>query len=708
MPTPVQITTADISFNDNGTPVSSTFDDVYFSNNNGLKETHYVFVENNRLLERWDACESGHFIIAETGFGTGLNFLVTLKLFNEFRQQHPSHPLKQLYFTSFEKFPIGLNDLTQALKAWPELAQEAQQLIAQYPLPISGCHRLNFNVEQTQGVFLDLWLGDVNETLPLLPTHLHGSVNAWFLDGFAPSKNPDMWQDTLFEYVALLTAPNGTFATFTAAGLVRRSLQRVGFDIEKKKGFGKKREMLRGVKPATSSNVETSFESSSTGHPPPETKLRLREHAGPRYWQRTRLSTPKSTSEANTNQPAHIGIVGGGLAGLNCAYSLLQHGHRVTLFERAETLAHGASGNKQGGFYPHLTVDVNITSQLYALSFLYAKRRYQSLHAQGFAFEHDNCGVLLLGFNEKQRERQQTLIEQQHWPESLIHGVSQREAQQIANLSLECGGLFMPGAGWINPGSLVQALASACQQYDTFKIHLSSPVTAFEKCDQGWHLSLPEDKQIHTDVVILATGHVSAKTAPLQGLPFQSVRGQVEIVPSQGELANLSTVLCHKGYLTPALSGTHALGATFVKNDDTVDYRKEEEAANLATLTKTMANTAWTHDIKTHQTGRASIRCTTPDHLPLFGNVPNLPKQKEQYKDLYKALAHHKYPYPEIEDNMYLLTGLGSRGLCTSPLLSEALACQISGKPLPLSQPLLNALSPNRFLIKRLIRRLVD
>lgn len=678
----MSIRTADISFNENGTPVSAAFDDVYFSNDNGLLETRYVFIENNHLLDRWASWTKPHFVIAETGFGTGLNFLLTLNLFKAFREQHPSHPLKQLYFTSFEKFPIAIDDLRMALNAWPELENEAQALINHYPLPIEGCHRLSFATRNDNDVFLDLWFGDVNETLPLLPTQLHGAIDAWFLDGFAPSKNPDMWQENLFRYLALLSAPEGTFATFTAAGIVKRGLQGAGFTIEKVKGFGKKREMLRGFLPKA---IELN-------------EYEQNQFQGPRYWQR------KSVAAAS---PLNISIIGGGLAGLNCAYSLLQHGHHVSIYEQGKSLAHGASGNKQGGFYPHLTVDVNLTSQFYAQSFLYARRRYRTLLQQGFSFEQDECGVLLLGFNEKQHERQQSLLAQKSWPDALINGVSQQEAENIAGVSLECGGLFMPLAGWINPASLVHALADACQTHPHFSLNLSSPIHHLQRSDSTWQLTLAEEQKVQTDVVIFATGHVSANVPELAALPFQSVRGQVEIVESQGELENLKTVLCHKGYLTPALHGSHALGATFVKNDDDVTYRHEEEHTNLATLAKTLPNTPWTNNIKTSQTGRASIRCTTPDHLPLFGSVPNVVEQKSQYQDLYKALAHHKYPYPEVQENMYLLSGLGSRGICTSPLLSEALACQISGKPLPLSQPQLNGLSPNRFLVRQLIRRKV-
>ncbi|MCY7296567.1 bifunctional tRNA (5-methylaminomethyl-2-thiouridine)(34)-methyltransferase MnmD/FAD-dependent 5-carboxymethylaminomethyl-2-thiouridine(34) oxidoreductase MnmC [Alteromonas sp. a30] len=678
------IHTADILFNETGTPVSSQFDDVYFSNDNGLLETRYVFIDNNHLLQRWQTCKQHHFVIAETGFGTGLNFLLTLQLFTQFRHENPDHPLRQLYFISFEKYPITAQDLTLALQAWPSLKEEAKQLLAQYPLPIAGCHRLSFTHAPHCEIYLDLWLGDVNTLLPTFSNTTNQSIDAWFLDGFAPSKNPDMWQEKLFQYIAQLTAPNGTFATFTAAGIVKRGLQDVGFHIEKVKGFGKKRDMLRG----TFTN-HGAFDAS-----------RLSRESEPRYWHRSSVC----------QKTRHITVIGGGLAGLNTAHALLKHGYAVSLYEGAPTLANGASGNQQGGFYPNLNIDFTLASQIYALAFLYAKRHYRTLMQQGFHFEHDTCGVLLLAFNDKQAARHAHLVEKQNWPQTLVDSVSQQQAKNIANVELPFGGLFIPEGGWINPYSLVQALSKACYAYANFELVLGTKITDMQRdLSQNkankWCLSAQGAPSLETDAVVLALGHHSRHFPTLNGLPLQSVRGQVETMSSQGELANLRTVLCHKGYLTPALNNTHALGATFGKDDETTDYRVSEEAANLHNLKHALPNMPWVENLVGKQTGRASIRCASPDRLPLMGQLPDLEKQQAQYKEIYKTYANHKYAHPTNIDNVFVLTGLGSRGLCTAPLLAEALACQISGKPLPLSQAQLNALSPNRFLIRQLIRR---
>lgn len=235
---------ANLEFNAEGTPVSRDFDDVYFSNDNGLEETRYVFLGGNHLEARFPEHPHPLFVVAESGFGTGLNFLTLWQAFDQFREAHPQAQLQRLHFISFEKFPLTRADLALAHQHWPELAPWAEQLQAQWPLPLPGCHRLLLDEGR---VTLDLWFGDINELTSKLDDSLNQKVDAWFLDGFAPAKNPDMWTQNLFNAMARLARPGGTLATFTSAGFVRRGLQEAGFTMQKRKGFGRKREMLCGV-----------------------------------------------------------------------------------------------------------------------------------------------------------------------------------------------------------------------------------------------------------------------------------------------------------------------------------------------------------------------------------------------------------------------------------------------------------------------------
>ena len=210
---------------------SEQFDDIYFSPENGLAESDFVFFEGNDLPARW-AAAGEKFTIAETGFGTGLNFLLACKKFKE----SVKHKNTELHYISFEKYPLSRDDIAEALECWrAELSSYLDAFLKMYPLRVPGFHR----VQLDDNIFLTLIFDDANDALPQLD--VPQGVDAWFLDGFAPSKNPDMWSDEIFAQMARLSAPTATFATFTAAGFVKRGLQEAGFDVHKVAGFGRKR-----------------------------------------------------------------------------------------------------------------------------------------------------------------------------------------------------------------------------------------------------------------------------------------------------------------------------------------------------------------------------------------------------------------------------------------------------------------------------------
>ncbi|HOY69376.1 MAG TPA: tRNA (5-methylaminomethyl-2-thiouridine)(34)-methyltransferase MnmD [Methylotenera sp.] len=217
----------------NGQPFATDFQDVYFSSDNGLAETDYVFLQGNDLLNRWQSLTFNTFTIFETGFGTGLNFICAADLWLK-----TAPPAAVLQFYSVEKYPLTLQSITQALQNWPQLSTIYQPFLYEYPQLLQHQTVALFNGR----VQLTLLIGDATEQL----SSLSMNTDAWFLDGFAPRKNPAMWQPALFEQMARLSTPLCTFATFTSAGDVRRGLLQAGFDVKKQAGFGKKREMLQG------------------------------------------------------------------------------------------------------------------------------------------------------------------------------------------------------------------------------------------------------------------------------------------------------------------------------------------------------------------------------------------------------------------------------------------------------------------------------
>ena len=216
---------ADVTWNDSGVPVSVQFDDPYFSLDNGLAETEHVFLAGNDLPGRF----RDGFRIAELGFGTGLNFLTTLRAWRK------SAVSGQLVFTSFEAFPMTADDMARALDAFPALEAESRELTERW----AGPERI---VTLDGGVTLEVIVGDARRMVPKWA----GQADAWFLDGFSPAKNPELWSGELMTSVAAHTVPKGTFATYTAAGFVRRTLSAAGFRVERTAGYGRKRHMTRG------------------------------------------------------------------------------------------------------------------------------------------------------------------------------------------------------------------------------------------------------------------------------------------------------------------------------------------------------------------------------------------------------------------------------------------------------------------------------
>lgn len=221
----VQNQTADVTWRSGGVPVSTRFDDPYFSLENGLEETRYVFLRGNDLPERF----RDGFHIAELGFGTGLNFLATVAAWEA------SSISGSFLFTSFEAFPMRREDMVKALAGFADIGLRVDDLNRLWK-PEGGC------IEVTPSATLQVVVGDARKTVQTWG----GRADAWYLDGFSPAKNPELWEADLLAEVAEHTVSGGTFATYTSAGFVRRGLQDAGFTVERETGFGRKRHMTRG------------------------------------------------------------------------------------------------------------------------------------------------------------------------------------------------------------------------------------------------------------------------------------------------------------------------------------------------------------------------------------------------------------------------------------------------------------------------------
>lgn len=658
---------AKIHFNQENTPVSDKFDDVYFSNQDGLAETHYVFLEGNQLWERWVNYQEAHFVIAETGFGTGLNFFAVTTLFREFRQKHPDSPLKRLYFTSFEKYPLPLDALQQAHLAYPQFSHLAQHLQQYWLNPIQGCYRFHF--DETS---LDLWFGDVAENLPQLGDYMNSKIDAWFLDGFAPSKNPDMWNEQLYQQMFRFTKPQGTFATFTAASAVRKGLENAGFNIKKRKGFGKKRECLSGQK----------------------THEKL-----------TALSTPWFHSQPANLNKQDIAIIGGGIASLCTAISLVKRGAKITIYCEAEQTALNASGNKQGAFYPQLSDDNERNIRFYIHAFAYGHQFLQWAIQQQIEFEHEFCGVALCAYSDK-TESKLNKIAALNLPSDLYQPLSQTELSKKVGLPLPFGGGFIPQGAWLAPRQLVQH-AFALLEKQGVQIKTSQKVTALSQTENGWQITTAENETFCHEVVVLANGHKLTEFEQTQKLPLYPVRGQVSQIPTSENLLKLKTVLCYDGYLTPVdqAKASHCIGASHVRDNVTREFSLTEQQENQQKIQQNIPE-EWTKEVDTSgNLARIGVRCSVRDLTPMTGAVPHFSAQQTQYQNLFN-LRRRKQPIEQASNypNLYLIGALGSRGLTSAPLLGETLASLIYGEPLPMSEDLIHNLMPNRSWVRRWLK----
>ncbi|RUR39361.1 bifunctional tRNA (5-methylaminomethyl-2-thiouridine)(34)-methyltransferase MnmD/FAD-dependent 5-carboxymethylaminomethyl-2-thiouridine(34) oxidoreductase MnmC [Vreelandella populi] len=637
-------------------PHSDAFDDVYFSREGGLAETEHVFLNTNRLPERFAAWENTRaFVIGETGFGTGLNMLCAWACF----EQHAPAGAR-LHLLSTEKYPLDRASIERALRAWPSLAGYSQVLCAQWPAPVSGVHRLHLSDRVT----LDLHYGDTTERLALLD----GQVDAWFLDGFAPSKNPQMWQPELFEAMAARSRPGATFATFTCAGIVKRGLKAAGFAWKKVPGCGRKREILAGM-------IET---------PPDDTR---------------RASTPWFTPPAPL-PTQHVAVIGAGIAGCCMAAALAKRGIKVSVIERDAPGA-GASGNRQGALYVKLAAETNLQSRFYLSGLLYSQRWLSQQPAELW----QSCGVVQLATSAKEAKRQQRFSEQHALPESVVAPLT-CGLSETAGVAIDAEhGLFYPQAGWVRPKALCKHLLG--KPNITLE---QGNVTRLDRENSAWQLQLEDGRTIKADQVVIASAHYANEFAQTANLPLQQVRGQVSEMTLPDTIEGPKRVVCAGGYVSPAIEGVLTFGASFVPNNANTDVTAEDHQRNVDELRQTLpALVAAFEEAGTPLTpqtleGRAAVRAASPDKTPYAGPVPNTPA----WQSAYALLSKDASKVPDIPGVHYLglwiSTAHGSRGLSSAPLCAELIASRLCDDPMPLEAPLVDHLHPGRRIISAIVR----
>ena len=653
---------ASLRWSDSGVPTSENFDDVYYSQDNGLEESRHVFLQASELIQRWKKPACKRFCIAELGFGTGLNFLLTWQAWRDIAPPRP-----QLHFVSIEKHPLSRRDLARALSAWPSLAHLTGQLLAAYPEPLAGQHRLLLE----EGLRLDLWWEDADDALADLAGREQRLVDAWYLDGFAPSQNEEMWSASVIDAVAALSRPGATIATFTAAGHVRRKLSTAGFSVSKIPGYGRKRECLRGVMEATSTASQT-----------------------------TGLS-PWDLSNNSQSRPEHVMVLGAGLAGCTTAAALAERGINVTVLDQG-ALSGGGSGNDQGVLYTRLSRKHSALVDFALQGFQFASNFYRALFREGELqpyLDGDLCGSFQQSNNTGEMA---ALSEVLTGLENLAQVLNAEQANRILGITQSCAGYWYPGSGWIRPAAVCRALTNR----DNIRLLEHCGTITLHSDGILWHATANGRTLARAGVAVVAVGTGTTALEPLQWLPLQTIRGQITDLPASEATGALRAALCHEGYIAPAREGTHSMGASFNLNVTDPELREEDTRDNLSKLAAAVP--AWNAELTALEPaalkGRVGYRCASPDYLPVAGPVPAFDDFVETFGALSKNARQSIAQRGRYLPGLYVNAAHGSRGLASTPLIAELLASMICDEPPPLGRTLCRALSPARFIIRDLSR----
>lgn len=531
-----------------GTPASNDFDDIYFSVDGGLEETQNVFLKANNLPQRWMERET--FYIGELGFGSGLNFLACWALW----QSTASHN-SRLHFISIEAYPWRADDLEQALRHFPELSEYSDELITQWPGQVKGVHRLHFG-----HVSLTLMHMDVDAALA---QYDGPRIDAWFLDGFSPAKNPQMWSSSIFKSLASLSANGATIGTFTGAGHVKRGLQEAGFDVERKTGFGRKRHRLE----AQYSSHNEKNEPSKTVTPPI--------------------------------------IIGSGIAGASIAKAFSRRGIKPVLIDPAPDLSNAASGNLAALVMPRLDLQDRPESRFFLNAFLYATRVYQQ---GGHVLQ---TGAVQLAKSEDEQARFEKVSAQSALSTFDMHLITKDEAEQFLDLQINppYSGLKFPRAQTIDPLATIKLFTRMCKMKQ-------ARVSKIDLQDSEWVVMDENNQEIARSAQVFVTaGADILELAGLDKLPVRFTRGQIswgdcDTVPNQPVTFG-GYALKHRGGIM--LGATH----DHVSAGQTGITRPEDDQENIEKFEALTGRKISSAKMKS----RAGIRVTTKDTLPISAQL---------------------------------------------------------------------------------------
>ena len=706
-----------LSVDDNGGLRSCRFDDIYYYAGQGAEECEHVFLNGNQLEARWQKdSDSKHFVIAETGFGTGLNFLACWDLWRKvYSEPDSNRASKTLYFYTTELYPLTRAALEKSIAHYNPYPQLAEALVNQYPDPIGGEYLLSFDSDTQHPVKLIILLGDATECLSRLehypadhaiksaPSTDSGLiVDAWLLDGYAPTKNPIMWQDSLFTLIARHSADGTTVASFSVARQVCDQLRANRFVVKKTKGFKHKRDMLTAH---FDSQQLTETAKVNAADKPMSSKKRLRKKfsLSPCYYRhRASYQNPQSTPSLNTQQRSAT-VIGAGIAGCTIAYKLAQRGWQVSLIDAEKTVAGAASGNARAVLYARTAQQRSHLADFHEAAFHYATRFYQELGdssltegLNGMLKLDEQLSEEMLALNPEAYSRQ---------------NISADQASQLSGISTHHNGIHYPESGWIDPLAICRALT----EHPSIHFYGETKVSALQHHQSSWTAECHSSKDktmtnsMTADTLVIATGQISHQFEKTAWLPLRSMRGQTTTLPLSPASSTLKMAVCQRGYITPAHNNSHSMGATYAIKDDNPKVLAADHQTNIDNLSVMLSdNSPWRKTLENQPIdsleGRVGFRCVAPDYLPIVGPIPAAEIFKQQFACLKKDAKQTPKTMAALEEGLYVSTGFGSHGYTTAPLAAEILLAQIEGSPMPIGDKLRQSISPARFLVRQLIR----
>jgi len=634
---------ATLAFASDGTPYSAAYDDLYHTVAGGLEQARQVFLAGNDLPARW--CGQERFVILETGFGLGLNFLATWQAW----RAAPGRP-RRLHFLSVEKHPFAAADLAVLHASYPELAEFSARLRAAWPTLTPGFHRLEFDDPGYGTVILTLAFGEAIAAVP----QFVGEAQAIYLDGFSPAKNPELWSPQLLREIGLMAAADATAATWSVAGTVRKALADAGFAVEKRAGFGYKRQTLSAHRSGEAEAGETD-----------DTAIERRAI-----------------------------VIGAGLAGCLIGERLAARGWRVDLIERHAGVAQETSGNLTAAMLPVLSLDDNRMSRLNRACYLYGLRQvaeWSRTAASDAAIDWSPCGVLQIARDATHADKQREILARNGLPPDFVRFVDADEGATLAGLPVAGPGWWFAGGAWVNPASLCRA--ALARAGDRLRANFNCSVDRIDYDGAQWTVRDAAGNIVARAPQLILAGATDIIRLPQAAhLPLFRFRGQVSHLPAPAD-APLKSVVCREGYATPAYRNQHCVGASFHRGGEPGSdsaMRDSDHAANLERLQRMLPGYCAEATPET-VSGRVGFRPVSPDKLPILGQLYH-PDARPQGRDF---SAIERWP------GLYVASGYGARGLVWSMLMAELLASQLEGEPLPLESDLAATVDPARFLLRR-------